>query len=398
MELKNFAQLQFRNRITNVPSFSLVKSPCNKYYVYLRQKEFEIFFVNYPLYGDVKDTINMGQFVLNYPLDWPTVHLEKDLKKVTQSMKATNYVDIILKNKWHPTLAHTKPVNPVKAAFSKSVNNKIFFALLMSSGSFHLYSQQGVDWVECYDIGLDHVKAVQPAEKATNMDTLEIALGSADIVSFDWCDPEGDNLPLIWSTENGRLFHGLFNTTTKELKITPWDCKIPEIKNLQILTTKENPSNLLACHRNGQITMFNLTVTGIQQEVKLWTDSDHIPVKCIKLQSHSTGYRIIIVKSFSLVIFLMDKKMQLIQTIFEILQGPFITALDVLDEELFIVTLVNNKILAGKVSNDKILLDEIKTEFDENYSCAGLVCARNTAIIISAMVASKVRKIRLFGH
>lgn len=190
MELRTFAQIGIHTRVTAVPSFNLQVSPCKTYYLQLREKHFEINYVNYTTDEDVTDQFTLSRCILDYPSDWPTEYLSMDIKRVFDSLTVDNYVDVILDGKWCPSAYRTKPsTTPLKIEFSQQINGKQFVAVLMSHGSFHLYRKERENWIDCCNIGTEHVDLVKGSDKVTKNDNLQEVLGFAEIVSFVWLEP-----------------------------------------------------------------------------------------------------------------------------------------------------------------------------------------------------------------
>lgn len=90
-----------------------------------------------------------------------------------------------------------------------------------------------------------------------------------------------------------------------------------------------------------------------------------------------------------MLIFDLNEGFKLKSSIVEQLPGPFITGLQLIDESRFIVTLVNRKFLHGTLVKERIDFAEVQNTFDQNYSCTGIVCARNKAMWILSFTAGK---------
>lgn len=195
MELHKFAQIGIINRITAVPSFALQTSPCMTYFLHKREKQFEISYVDYTTTRKLPESFNLCRCTLEYPTDWPTQYVPKEKKKVFDSVDFADYVDVLLDAKWNPQDYRQKPtLTPRKIEFSQSMDSKIFVAVLMASGSFHLFTRKGIEWAECCDIGTQHAKNVAPSTPATSYETFKISLDEAEIVTFDWLEPKGGTM------------------------------------------------------------------------------------------------------------------------------------------------------------------------------------------------------------
>lgn len=129
----------------------------------------------------------------------------------------------------------------------------------------------------------------------------------------------------------------------------------------------------------------------IDKTLDLWTNSDHISVNCITHKFHDNGLRIFIVKGFFLVIFELNKKLELENIIIEPFPCPFITALKLIDDHQFIITLVNQKVLYGTLMRGKLTIVEVQNVFDPNFSCSGVTFGHNKAIWTFTFTASKVK-------
>lgn len=188
MELRTFAQVEIISRVTSVPPFKLQTSPCRTFYIHLREKHFEVGFINFTTTTYSPESLNLARCIQEYPSDWPTRHLTANKYKVFDSLTVHNYCDAILDAKWNPDdyVAQQPNITPVKVEFSREFHGKTFLAVLMSSGSFHVYRREANEWTDCCDIGSDHVEQVNSDRTLTKYDDVLEILGYAEVVSFEW--------------------------------------------------------------------------------------------------------------------------------------------------------------------------------------------------------------------
>lgn len=188
MELRSIATIETLNRVTAVPSFTLQSSLSGKYLVQVREKHFEVCFVDFSLTGGPKNQFELSRCVIDYPPDCPAHLLEKERTNVLKSLDQDNYVDVFLAAKWDKDIIQQKPSTvPLKIAFSPVTNGRELIAVLMSSGAFHLFVKTDRTWTPCCDIGHAHLKNIN-AETAKCYADLEKSLGYVDILSFDWLE------------------------------------------------------------------------------------------------------------------------------------------------------------------------------------------------------------------
>lgn len=394
MELCTFAQFGIIGRVTAVPKFVLTSSPCKSFYLHLREKHFEISAVDYTTLIVVPEKFNLSRCILKYPSDWPTEFLSKDPKAIYKSLKLSNFSDAILDAKWNPENYRQKPtITPLNAQFSQAVNGHIFLGMLVSSGAFHLYKREKKMWKDWYNIAEEHVKMWNPSELLKNYDEIQDALGVADIVAFDWLEPNGNEFSLLWVSRDGSVFSGVFNATAENIKITKLSSILPDPASVKIISNSQE-SRLILVSTSGEVSLYDIQRTSralkLAKIADLWNESDDVSVSGLAHQFHDNGLRVFIVKGFFLVVCELSSEMEVTNRIIQRLPCPFITGLQLNDEKSFILALSNHKIVMGTLAKGKIQIEDLRNDFDGNFSCTGIIAGKNKAVCVLAFNASKV--------
>lgn len=406
MEFQTISTIETTSRVTAVPVFVLKNSPSKRYYLQRREKHFEICTINYKASLDRPDKhFSIHRCVLDYPVSkWPTQSPNIDQEKVLKTMPSDAFVDVIMDGKWDPSMYTTKPnTRPLKMEFYERVPGHSFLAVLMSNGALYLYKRRKLDWFICLDIGSLHVAKLAEDTRITSYEKLEQSLGNMEIVTFEWLDngTKPDQLTLFWVTKNGGVYTGTIDANEGELKvqIQIQDDKLEETQNIQMISK----DHFVRVTNDKQISLFKVELDAKKSSsfklIKvsdLWTESDGIIVNCIGAKPvDDNTVRIFLIKERHLLIFTLDAKYNLKETIAEQLPGPFATGLQLIDATQLVVTLVNGKILHGSLIKGKITFVDMQNEFDPNFTCTGLVRARNSAFWMLSFTAGKVNYLSL---
>lgn len=203
-----------------------------------------------------------------------------------------------------------------------------------------------------------------------------------------------DQIPMIWTSKNGTVFSGALNTTTFKMEMTIEPHELHKPSAIKIITSSTREDFLIVASTDGTMSLHrlerSLPFLTLNKLVDLWTEDDDIPISYILTRWHEKALRILVVKGSFILLFEFDGKMKRQNTIIHRVPSPFITGLEFIDDNSFMIALVNNTILHAAVDKDKLTTAEIHNEYDRNFSCSGIIRLKNRAMWMFSFVASKV--------
>lgn len=385
-------------RVTAVPAFNLIISPCKSFFLCFREKHFEVLCVKY---HKVAPGTSFSRCVLEYPSDWPTETLTKHRSKIFDSIKLTNHMEALLEGKWDPSVYIDKP-SPrlVKAEFSPRSKNRVFLAVLMTSGAFHLYRRTVREWTPCCNLATKYIEELARGPITTYTGFRE-ALGCTEIVSFDWlpCSSSADTIELLCVTKNGSLVLIQYDAEAREPRFFEQRATMENVDQIKIIQSNNNLLAIVAT-MEGELALYQLERrkgrVNLKKTADLWPEKDGITVNGISYAFNGNNLRVSVAKGFHLLIFQLNEDLGLEGTIIEQFPSPFITGIHVIDYAQLVVSVVNQKIYYGNVVEGKLQLVEIKDNYNRNFSCTGVIGCKNRGIYILAFTASKVSFRALF--